>query len=87
MSEVDSRAPRNLRKKSTDGPVTVTMSEVDSRVPRNLIKVYRRTSYCDYVKMAAGNLPTGSHNRMAWQWAETLVEIRETLADIRGTTK
>ena len=26
-------------------------------------------------------------NRMAWQWAETLVEIRETLADIRGTTK
>ena len=27
------------------------------------------------------------HNRMAWQWAETLVEIRVTLADIRGTTK
>ena len=27
------------------------------------------------------------HNRMAWQWAETLVEIRGTLADIRGTTK
>ena len=26
-------------------------------------------------------------NRMAWQWAETLVEIRGTLADIRGTTK
>ena len=26
-------------------------------------------------------------NRMAWQWTETLVEIRETLADIRGTTK
>ena len=26
-------------------------------------------------------------NRMAWQWAETLVETRETLADIRGTTK
>ena len=26
-------------------------------------------------------------NRMAWQWAETLVEIRVTLADIRGTTK
>ena len=24
---------------------------------------------------------------MAWQWAETLVEIRGTLADIRGTTK
>ena len=23
---------------------------------------------------------------MAWQWAETLVEIRGTLADIRGTT-
>ena len=26
-------------------------------------------------------------NRMAWQWAETLVRIRGTLADIRGTTK
>ena len=26
-------------------------------------------------------------NRMAWQWAEILVEIRGTLADIRGTTK
>ena len=28
-----------------------------------------------------------NHNRMAWQKAETLVEIRGTLADIRGTTK
>ena len=26
-------------------------------------------------------------SRMAWQWAETLVEIRVILADIRGTTK
>ena len=26
-------------------------------------------------------------NRMAWQWAETLVEIRGILAEIRGTTK
>ena len=26
-------------------------------------------------------------NRMAWHWAETLVEIRGTLADIRGTTR
>ena len=26
-------------------------------------------------------------NRMAWQWAETLVEIRGTLADIKETTK
>ena len=26
-------------------------------------------------------------NRIAWQWSETLVEIRGTLADIRGTTK
>ena len=26
-------------------------------------------------------------NSMAWQWAETLVEIRGTLADIKGTTK
>ena len=28
-----------------------------------------------------------NRNRMAWQWAETLVEIMGTLADIRGTTK
>ena len=28
-----------------------------------------------------------SLNRMAWEWAETLVEIRETLPDIMGTTK
>ena len=28
-----------------------------------------------------------SNNRTAWQWAETLVEIRGTLVDIRGTTK
>ena len=27
------------------------------------------------------------HNRMAWQWAETLVEIMGNLSDIRGTTK
>ena len=26
-------------------------------------------------------------NRIAWEWAETLVEIRGTLAGIRGTTK
>ena len=29
----------------------------------------------------------GSLKRMAWRWAETLVEIRGTLADTRGTTK
>ena len=27
------------------------------------------------------------NNRMAWRWVETLVEIRGTLADIRGTTE
>ena len=32
-------------------------------------------------------LPGITYNRMAWQWAETLVEIRGTLVDIRGTTK
>ena len=31
--------------------------------------------------------PNRWYNRMAWQWAETLVEIRVTLADIRGTAK
>ena len=31
--------------------------------------------------------PVSDRNRMAWQWAETLVEIRRTLADIRGTIK
>ena len=30
--------------------------------------------------------PNSSLNRMAWQSAETLVEIRVTQADIRGTT-
>ena len=30
---------------------------------------------------------SGALNRMAWQWAETLVEIRGILADIRRTTK
>ena len=34
-----------------------------------------------------GGSNISSANRMAWQWAETLVEIRETLVDIRGTTK
>ena len=29
----------------------------------------------------------GAANRMAWQYVETLVEIRETLANIWGTTK
>ena len=33
------------------------------------------------------NKNRNSANRMAWQWAETLVEIRGTLTDIRGTTK
>ena len=36
--------------------------------------------------LCRGTLFPGS-NRMVWQWAETLVEIRGTLADIRGTTK
>ena len=31
--------------------------------------------------------PNFPFNMMAWQWAETLMEIRGTLADIRGTTK
>ena len=33
------------------------------------------------------SISRGMFNRMAWQWAETLVEIMVTLADIRGTTK
>ena len=33
------------------------------------------------------NIDPRQRNRMAWQWAETLVEIRVTLADIRRTTK
>ena len=37
--------------------------------------------------MGHGVLFLGILNRMAWQWAETLGEIRGTLADIRGTTK
>ena len=42
------------------------------------------TGTCMAFPLASNNV---IHNRMAWQWAETLVEIRGTLADIRGTTK
>ena len=31
--------------------------------------------------------PMLEYNRMAWQWAETLVEIRGTLTDIKETIK
>ena len=46
----------------------------------------------DYFVNAPSQWETALHcnvfsNRMAWQWAETLVEIRVILADIRGTTK
>ena len=33
------------------------------------------------------NVPMYYVNRMAWQWVETLVEIRGIIADIRGTAK
>ena len=40
-----------------------------------------------YLHMIFVKLTRSIINRMAWQWAETLVEIRVTLADIRRTTK
>ena len=45
----------------------------------------KRWALLTYHQSVLWHLPGG--NRMAWQWAETLVEIRGTLADIRGTTK
>ena len=45
----------------------------------NLIKIH--FTLCDKI------LTRSYHNRIAWQWAETLVEITGTLVDIRGTTK
>ena len=38
-------------------------------------------------KTTNGHTRKINRNRMAWQWAQTLVEIRGTLADIGGTTK
>ena len=49
-----------------------------------LSRLFRRRSKTT-LKLRVTGLCAG--NRMAWQWAETLVEIRGTLADIRGTTK
>ena len=47
-----------------------------------------RNSYIPiYLKPKLLDALVYAKNRMAWQWAETLVEIRGTLADIRGTTK
>ena len=43
-----------------------------------LVVVYAHIAFVKYMYYV---------NRMAWQWTETLVEIRVTLADIRGTTK
>ena len=43
--------------------------------------------YCIVGKLLSVYFEYIKDNRMAWQWAETLVEIRGTLADIRGTTK
>ena len=49
-----------------------------------------QTSLLDVAWTALRTLLTDrldGNNRMACQWAETLVKIRETLANIRGTTK
>ena len=51
------------------------------------------TNYIPYFKVGCNySCKFGTSNTVygatyAWQWAETLVEIRGTLADIRGTTK
>ena len=42
---------------------------------------------CNIHMVLTDDMSMNMDNRMAWQWAETLVEIRETLVDIRGTTK
>ena len=43
--------------------------------------------FCVCAVLVLGLIMFSFVNRMAWQWAETLVEIRGTLADIRRTTK
>ena len=45
------------------------------------------SSVCQHSISDIEYIATLTVNRMAWQWAETLVEIRGTLGDIRGTTK
>ena len=55
-------------------------------VPMNLIKSESAQWLLNYGDKQM-NGQTDGDNRMAWQWAETLVEIMGTLADIRGTTK
>ena len=53
-----------------------------------LLITHGRTPHQCSVNGQTGYDPTIiSDNMMAWQCAETLVEIRVTLADIRGTTK
>ena len=80
----------------SSGNTLVSSSDIDHWVQKLIhaeIKVNpinKRGSFCpEFCKIAvfcALSFWTQA-NRMVWQWAETLVEIRETLADIRGTTK
>ena len=47
-----------------------------------------RAWICNYITWRSGEgLSITSYILCGWQWAETLVEIRGTLADIRGNTK
>ena len=56
--------------------VVYTMEIYQSGISPKVVALFSATNFSSYII-----------NRMAWQWAETLVEIRGTLADIRGTTK
>ena len=51
--------------------------------------VKKQIAYCIQTELCVEEFVPGHSvtDGMAWQWAETLVEIRGTLADIRGTTK
>ena len=57
-----------------------SMERWNQRQPEKLIKLTELYN-------AEAGTNTTPHNRVAWQWVETLVEIMGTLADIRGTTK
>ena len=53
----------------------------------NYYPLFRVRSWNNGMRCMSFYILTMRVNRMVWQWAETLVEVRVTLADIRGTTK
>ena len=73
-----------------NGPMVASFTEeVNPRLAKRPLKTNGRLvnhGLTSLVKEATAVNPAAC-NWMAWQWAETLVEIRGTLADIRVTAK